>query len=212
MPADTMGIAEAFPVHHVLVFTTDRESPAEVYDIVQLADSRLHLEGASDSAPRSPGDLLVIESATEEGVYRAPMKVVESGPGKQGRSRLVLEPSGEIDLVERRMRTRVLARLEVLVRQDEGEDEPDWIQLVSVDANSEGMRAVSPHHFGPGEELSMQLAVPDGSEPVTCAGRVAWGRTLPDKRHEIGVVFRELADDGRERIIRYLLRRMLNMS
>jgi hypothetical protein len=212
MPDDTKGIADAFPTHHVLLFDDEEGAPAEVYHVVQLTDGRLHVEGPADVAPWAVGDIVRVQSATPEGVYRLRMKVLESLAMRDGHSRLVLHTLGPIELLERRDGARVMTSLKVLARQDEGEDEPGWSDLTSVDANSEGMRAVSPDHFAPGEELSLQIAVPDGGEPISCDGRVAWGRPVSEKRHEVGLVFRNLSDADKERLTQYLLRCMLNIA
>lgn len=212
MAGDEATVTGVFQSHHVLLFDDNATTPAESCRVLLLSKGILHLDAPAEGMARAAGDTVKIESATPEGVYRMSMRVQECTFASSGRRRLVLESAGPVEVMERRDGARVVTRFKVMARQDEGDDEPGWCELQAADANSDGMRAFSPRHFAPGEELSLQIVLPDGHDPIACDGRVAWGRTDPKNRNQVGLVFRNLTPESKERLREYLLRCMLKMA
>lgn len=59
-----------------------------------------------------------------------------------------------------------------------------------VDLSRAGLQFASKTPFSPGERLRVSLAVPQFSEPIELAARVAWCRASSDgKAHRVGVEF-----------------------
>lgn len=105
-------------------------------------------------------------------------------------------------LEERRRSPRHRAYLPVRVRQQGG---PQVIETLTRDLSEGGLRCLSQLITPVGSELSLELMLSTGSEPLTLHGRSAWFRTLPDsEQFDLGIAFIDLSPQDQRRLATYL--------
>ena len=81
------------------------------------------------------------------------------------------------------------------------------LETLTKDLSDEGVRCLSPVSFPVATELSVELGLTRGSEPVTIKGRLAWFRSLPySEQFDLGIVFTEVSPQTKRRLSTYLER------
>lgn len=82
---------------------------------------------------------------------------------------------------------------------------PQIVETLTKDLTAEGLRCLSPILIPVGSEISIELVLSTGNEPVTCRGRAVWFRTIPaSEQFEIGVEFSEESEAIKRRLSGYL--------
>ena len=79
------------------------------------------------------------------------------------------------------------------------------IETLSKDLSPDGLRCLSSLLFPVATDLTVQLMLSTGDEPVTARGRTVWFRTLPDsEQFEVGISFTEIPPHQKRRLSAYL--------
>src|SRR5271170_6149661 len=90
---------------------------------------------------------------------------------------------------ERRLFERFSARFPVKfkdAREDYGAD------VFLRDASAQGIRILTKERFFLDDQLSLEVELPDGGEPMVLSGRVVWVKLLNLSLWELGVQFAEI--------------------
>jgi hypothetical protein len=90
---------------------------------------------------------------------------------------------------ERRLFERFSARFPVKFK-DAREDFGDEVFL--RDASAEGIRILTKERFFLEDQLSVEVQLPDGGEPMVLSGRVVWVKLLNLSLWDIGVQFSQV--------------------
>ena len=81
------------------------------------------------------------------------------------------------------------------------------IETLTKDLSIDGLRCISSLLFPVETELTVQLLLSTGEEPVTARGRTVWFRTLPQSEQvELGICFTEIPQPHQRRLSAYLER------
>ncbi len=90
---------------------------------------------------------------------------------------------------ERRIFERFSARFPVKfkdAREDFGSD------VFLRDASAQGVRILTKERFFLDDQISLEVELPDGGEPMVLSGRVVWARFLNLSLWDLGVQFHEV--------------------
>ena len=79
------------------------------------------------------------------------------------------------------------------------------------DLNTESMRVLSPREIPPAKTVSIRLDIEDGGAIITCEGFVARCRQVSSELFEIGIRFRSLEYEFKQRIISALMQRFFQV-
>lgn len=91
--------------------------------------------------------------------------------------------------MERRIFERFSARFPVKFkdsREDFGAD------VFLRDASAQGMRVMTKERFFLDDQISLEVELPDGGEPMVLSGRVVWAKFLNLSLWDLGVQFTEV--------------------
>lgn len=106
---------------------------------------------------------------------------------------------------ERRQAPRIPLYLPIQFRQRSGELQV--IETLIKDLSVGGLRCVSPAALPPAVEVSVELPLVAGEEPLTAGGRVVWVQPIPQsEQFELGIAFLSLAPETKRRLSTYLER------
>lgn len=204
-----MNMAQAFPVRTVRLGRKDSDD-RESYQAVRVDGGRLVVQAALSElrlAPPIVGEAVVVECAVEEAIFRVPMRVVESATEEAGVLALVLEPAGEIDYVQRREKHRAAMQLPAALSElSDGSDPLGGLR--TQDIHSAGARVRVPRGVLPGTTARVWLDLGASHGILVCRATVV--RCEPaGAAYDLGLRFSELADNDRDRLVTFLLRRML---
>jgi c-di-GMP-binding flagellar brake protein YcgR len=85
------------------------------------------------------------------------------------------------------------------------ESDPGTVrECMSADVSSLGLKLIFEETIKDGTELRLQFHLPDETEPLTAAARVAWARHGENDRTEAGIEFQDIDDRDRLRIERFV--------
>ena len=90
---------------------------------------------------------------------------------------------------ERRIFERFSARFPVKfkdTREDYGAD------VFLRDASAQGIRILTKERFFLDDQLSLEVELPDGGEPMVLSGRVVWVKFLNSSLWDIGIQFQQV--------------------
>lgn len=73
------------------------------------------------------------------------------------------------------------------------------------DASASGARLVSRERFFLHDHISVEVKLPDGTEPLTIDGKVVWQKMLDSSMWEIGLQFAQVRFMKMHRLLRYAL-------
>ena len=87
---------------------------------------------------------------------------------------------------ERRVFERFSARFPVKFK----DERPDYgTEVFLRDASAQGMRIFTKEHFFLEDQISLEVELPDGGEPMVLSGRVVWVKLLNLSLWDIGIQF-----------------------
>ena len=204
-----MDIETAFPLCHVRVSLEGREAEGDVYCVIRVDSDSISLEAASGRLERTPprvGERVSIQATLPAGVCVLRGRVTECLAGHY--VNIQVRQEGEIEFAQRRKRARAVVRWPVSVTSDvDGAS----AELQTLDANSIGIRAESAKPMVVGLRVRLTLRLGSSNESVACHGEVARCCEMDDGQFDIGIRFVDLGSDDEERMIRALLREILDV-
>ena len=105
---------------------------------------------------------------------------------------------------ERRATPRVRAYRPVRLQQT---GIPRVVETLTKDLGMGGMRCVSPVLLPVSAEVSVELMLSTGAEPLTTRGRAVWFHTIPQsEQFDLGISFFDLPPTDKRRLSAYLER------
>ena len=82
---------------------------------------------------------------------------------------------------------------------------PQVVETLTKDLAAGGVRCVSPTVFPISTELTVELALSTGDEPLTVRGQLVWFRTIPhSEQFDLGIAFRDMPQQHIRRLSGYL--------
>ena len=84
---------------------------------------------------------------------------------------------------------------------------PEVVETLTKDLGVGGLRCVSPTLFPVASELSLELVLSTGDEPLSVRGRTVWFQILPQgEQFDVGIAFLDMAPQTKRRLSVYLER------
>jgi len=79
------------------------------------------------------------------------------------------------------------------------------LETLTKDLSLEGVRCVSPTSLPVATQVSVELGLSPGTEPITLLGRMAWFRNLPySEQFDLGITFTEINSQTKRRLSTYI--------
>jgi len=210
MSADSMSIQQAFPICSATVCRDSAAATGDVYFITWSEDDQVRLEAARSQlqhAAPEVDDEVIVQSAVADAAYRMPARIIDCCAGEW--VSIICKQAGEIERVQRRNTRRVFVSFPVEVRPESSDAAP--VSTSTEDLNTESMRVLSPREIPPAETVSIRLDIEDGGAIVTCEGFVARCRRVNSELFEIGIRFRSLEYEFKQRIVSALMQRFFQV-
>ncbi len=86
-----------------------------------------------------------------------------------------------------------------------GSSSPQVVETLTKDLAIGGLRFLSPTLFPVSTELSLELVLSTGDEPLTTRGRTLWFHTIPQsEQFDIGISFLDMTPQSKRRLSAYL--------
>ena len=105
---------------------------------------------------------------------------------------------------ERRTAQRFRAYLPVRLRK---QNTPQVVETLTKDLSTGGLRCVSPTLCPVATDVTVELMMSIGEEPLLLRGKTAWFRAIPEsEQFEFGVTFSEFSPQSKRRLSAYLER------
>jgi Tfp pilus assembly protein PilZ len=100
---------------------------------------------------------------------------------------------------ERRLFKRFSARFPVKFKDERDEYGTD---VFLQDASAQGMRILTKDRFFRGDNVALNVELPDGKEPMVLSGRVVWAKPSTTSLWDTGVQFNQVDFLGMQRLFR----------
>ncbi len=105
---------------------------------------------------------------------------------------------------ERRITPRVRAYRPVRLQKP---GSPHVVETLSKDLALGGLRCLSPALFPVSTEVSVELVLSSGDEPLSARGKTVWFQTIPQsEQFDLGIAFTDLQPRIKRRLSAYLER------
>ena len=103
---------------------------------------------------------------------------------------------------ERRSQPRTRAYLPVRLHKTSS---PQLVETLTKDVGLGGIRCLSPTLFPVSTEVTVELVLSTGQEPLTMRGRTAWFSMIPEsEQFDLGISFFELQPHHQRRLSTFL--------
>lgn len=109
-----------------------------------------------------------------------------------------------IAMEERRITPRVRAYRPVRLQKP---GSPQVVETLSKDLALGGLRCLSPALFPVSTEVTVELVLSSGDEPLSARGKTVWFQTIPQsEQFDLGIAFTDLQPRTKRRLSAYLER------
>jgi hypothetical protein len=103
---------------------------------------------------------------------------------------------------ERRTSPRVSAYLPVRLHPNH---QLRVVETLTKNIGQGGTRCVSPTVFPVSTELTVEVSLSPGQEPMVLRGRTAWFRTIPEsEQYDVGIAFVDPTSKNKQRLSTYI--------
>lgn len=156
-----------------------------------------HSGDAEHFMPGSEGEIQF--KGADETLYRQSMVAARPVQGQDEQLEVVLD--GGYHRSARRQSLRMDVEIPLRYRIGQG-----FFRVGTVDnLSGGGMRIANGPNGAPiGEEISLELRIPQQSDPLTLAGTIAWARTVDPSATAMGIAFGGLSPQAQAMLLRYL--------